>query len=61
LVGGTTLYQIEIRLLFQFICGKADMPTIADNAIFALSACPLQERTACQRQVPPLDLRSSGE
>ena len=55
LAGGTTLYQIGIMLLFQFICDKADMPTIADNAIFALSACPLQERTDCQRQVPPLE------
>ena len=62
LVGGTTLYQIGIRLLFQFICYKADVPTIADNVKIALSACsPPKERTmqrhkpkhttACLRQV----------
>ena len=31
MVGGTALYQIGIRLLFQFICISADVPTYADK------------------------------
>ena len=45
------MYKFGIRILFQFICKIADVPTYADNVVFALSACPpLKERTTFARK-----------
>ena len=51
MVGGTTLYQIGIRLLFQFICISADVPTYADKHGLVVICClPLKERTMQRRK-----------
>ena len=45
------MYQIGIRLLFQFICKIADVPTYADKHGLVIICClPLKERTTSVRK-----------